>query len=76
MLGQSPVHFIQEISADEAVRLLRHTDLPVEAVAHRVGYQSASTLRGVVRRRRGTTLKAIRARGRVPQTTGSTGLAS
>ena len=64
VLGQSPVRFIQEIRADEAVRLLRHTDLPVEAIAHRVGYQSASTLRGVVRRRRGTTLKAIRARGR------------
>lgn len=64
VLGQSPVHFIQEIRADEAVRLLRHTDLPVEAIARQVGYQSASTLRGVVRRRRGTTLKAIRARGR------------
>lgn len=64
VLGQSPVHFIQEIRADEAVRLLRQTDLPVETIARRVGYQSASTLRGVVRRRRGTTLKAIRARGR------------
>lgn len=63
VLGQSPVHFIQEIRADEAVRLLRHTDLPVEAIARRVGYQSASTLRGVVRHRRGSTLKAIRARG-------------
>ncbi len=63
VLGQSPVQFIQEIRADEAVRLLRHTDLSVETIANRVGYQSASTLRGIVRRRRGTTLKAIRSRG-------------
>jgi transcriptional regulator GlxA family with amidase domain len=50
-LGMSPVGFLHEIRLDEATFRLRTTSQTVDAVAAAVGYQNASTLRTLVRRR-------------------------
>lgn len=56
----SPTDFVHEIRLDEAAFLLRTTNQTVDAIAAAVGYQNTSTLRALVRRRRGTTLSALR----------------
>lgn len=58
--GMSPLAFVNEVRLDEAAFLLRSSALSVEAVAARVGFRNAGTLRALVRRRRGTTLGALR----------------
>lgn len=60
VLGMSPTGFVHEIRLDEATFLLRTTNQTVDAIAAAVGYQNTSTLRALVRRRRGTTLSALR----------------
>jgi transcriptional regulator GlxA family with amidase domain len=60
VLGMSPIAFLHEIRLDEATFLLRTTSQTVDAVAAAVGYQNTSTLRTLVRRRRGTTISALR----------------
>jgi transcriptional regulator GlxA family with amidase domain len=60
VLGMSPIDFLHEIRLDEATFLLRTTSQTVDAVAAAVGYQNTSTLRTLVRRRRGTTISALR----------------
>jgi transcriptional regulator GlxA family with amidase domain len=60
VLGMSPIDFLHEIRLDEATFLLRTTNQTVDAVAAAVGYQNTSTLRTLVRRRRGTTISALR----------------
>ncbi|MFI5782930.1 GlxA family transcriptional regulator [Nocardia sp. NPDC051570] len=59
-LGMSPLEFIQEIRLDQAAYLLRTTNRTAASVAAAVGYQNVSTLRTLVRRRRGVTLTAFR----------------
>jgi transcriptional regulator GlxA family with amidase domain len=59
-LGISPIDFVHEIRLDEATFLLRTTNQTVDAIAAHVGYQNTSTLRALVRRRRGTTISALR----------------
>jgi transcriptional regulator GlxA family with amidase domain len=66
VLGMSPIDFIQEVRLDEATFLLRTTDLSADAIATRVGYQNGGTLRALVRRRRGSTLAALRQGGTTP----------
>ncbi|MFI9274370.1 GlxA family transcriptional regulator [Kitasatospora sp. NPDC052896] len=61
-LGSSPVRFVQDVRLEQACHLLRTTDLSVEAVAHRVGYENGSTLRVLLRERRGLTAGALRGR--------------
>ncbi|MCX4091472.1 GlxA family transcriptional regulator [Nocardia sp. alder85J] len=60
-LGKSPQEFVHDIRLERAAELLRTTTLTVDAVAARVGYQNASTLRTLIRRRRGVTVAEIRA---------------
>jgi transcriptional regulator GlxA family with amidase domain len=60
VLGMSPTDFVHEIRLDEATFLLRTTNQTVDAIAAAVGYQNTSTLRALVRRRRGITLSALR----------------
>jgi transcriptional regulator GlxA family with amidase domain len=59
-LGMSPVRFIQEVRLEQAVYLLRTTGQTPAAIAAAVGYADAGTLRSLVRRRRNTTLAALR----------------
>ena len=60
VLGMSPIDFVHEIRLDQATFLLRTTGLTADAVAAAVGYQNTSTLRALVRRRRGSTISALR----------------
>ncbi|HEX7308294.1 GlxA family transcriptional regulator [Lentzea sp.] len=60
VLGKSPLDFVQDIRLDEATHLLRTTALSAESIAGRVGYRNVGTLRELVRRRRGSTLEALR----------------
>jgi transcriptional regulator GlxA family with amidase domain len=59
-LGMSPVRFVQEVRLEQAVHLLRTTSQTPDSVAAAVGYADAGTLRSLVRRRRHTTLAALR----------------
>lgn len=63
VLGVTPVRYIQQVRLERAVDLLRTTDLSTSAVAHAVGYQDATTLGTLIRRRRGTTPEQLRRRG-------------
>jgi transcriptional regulator GlxA family with amidase domain len=66
VLGMSPIDFVHEIRLDQATFLLRTTSLSADAVAAAVGYQNTSTLRALVRRRRGSTISALRQGGPGP----------
>lgn len=63
VLGMSPIDFVHEIRLDQATFLLRTTSMSADAIATAVGYQNTSTLRALVRRRRGSTLSALRQGG-------------
>ena len=59
-LGMSPIRFVQEVRLEQATFLLRTTAQAPAAIATAVGYQDVSTLRTLIRRRRHTTLGALR----------------
>ncbi|NNH68423.1 helix-turn-helix domain-containing protein [Nocardia uniformis] len=59
-LGMTPREFANDIRLERAGQLLRTTSLTVDAIAARVGYTDAATLRNLVRRRRGMTLAELR----------------
>jgi transcriptional regulator GlxA family with amidase domain len=61
VVGMSPLHFVQQVRLDEATFLLRDTPMSVSAIAAAVGYRDAGTLRALVRKRRNSTLRALRA---------------
>ncbi|MFI1539576.1 GlxA family transcriptional regulator [Streptomyces anandii] len=63
--GVSPLRFAQRIRLEQAMHLLRTTDLPIEAVARKVGYENGTTLTSLLRRRLGTTPGQVR-RQRAP----------
>ncbi|MFJ7774584.1 GlxA family transcriptional regulator [Streptomyces yangpuensis] len=50
-LGRTPVGLVQDLRVEQAEHLLRTTDLPLAAVARRVGYESPGPLRALLRRR-------------------------
>ncbi len=59
-LGMTPVRFVQEVRLEQATYLLRTTSQTPEAIAAAVGYADAGPLRSLMRRRRNTTLAALR----------------
>jgi transcriptional regulator GlxA family with amidase domain len=61
-LGTSPIRFVQDLRIERASHLLRTTDLSVEAVARKVGYEHPNTLRVLLRERTGKTTTALRGR--------------
>lgn len=61
VLGKSPVGFVQDLRLERAVHLLRSTRDDVEAIAQAVGYEDASTLRTLLRRRMSTGVRELRA---------------
>ena len=62
VVGMSPLDFVHEVRLDEATYLLRNSSMSANAVAAAVGYRNAGTLRALVRKRRNSTLRALRAR--------------
>ncbi|WP_030788301.1 GlxA family transcriptional regulator [Streptomyces sp. NRRL S-920] len=58
--GLSPLQYVLRARLHEAMRLLRETDTPVEAVAHATGFTSPTALRHHLRALTGTTPRAYR----------------
>ncbi|MEU3825003.1 helix-turn-helix domain-containing protein [Streptomyces sp. NPDC029080] len=61
-LGTSPVGFVRDLRVERAAHLLRTTGLPLDAIARKVGYEHANTLRILLRERTGETASALRRR--------------
>ncbi|MGQ0466067.1 MAG: GlxA family transcriptional regulator [Sporichthyaceae bacterium] len=66
-LGMSPMRFVNEIRIDRATYLLRNSRASMDSVAAQVGFLNAGTLRDLIRRRRGMTIRELR-RGRTDPT--------
>jgi transcriptional regulator GlxA family with amidase domain len=61
-LGLSVVGLMRRVRGEQAMRLLRETDLPLETIAEQVGYNDTSTLRTLVLKLSGETPAAMRRR--------------
>jgi transcriptional regulator GlxA family with amidase domain len=62
VLGKPPVAFVQDVRVEVASHLLRSTDQDLEAVAAKVGYRDATTLRTLLRRKLGRGIRELRSR--------------
>jgi transcriptional regulator GlxA family with amidase domain len=62
VLGKSPIGFVQDLRLEQAAHLLRTTGDSVDDIASAVGYEDASTLRTLLRRRMHTGVRELRAR--------------
>ena len=60
VMGTSPIRFVQDLRIERAAHLLRTTELSLEAIARKVGYQHPNTLRVLLRERTGKTTTALR----------------
>ena len=61
-MGTSPIRFVQDLRIERACHLLRSTDMSVEAISRKVGYEHPHTLRALLRERTGKTTSALRGR--------------
>jgi transcriptional regulator GlxA family with amidase domain len=61
-VGTSPIRFVQDLRVERARHLLRITDLSVETISRKVGYEHPHTLRVLLRERTGKTASALRGR--------------
>jgi transcriptional regulator GlxA family with amidase domain len=59
-IGTSPIRFVQDLRIERARHLLRTTDLSMENISRKVGYEHPHTLRVLLRERTGKTASALR----------------
>jgi transcriptional regulator GlxA family with amidase domain len=59
-VGTSPIRFVQDLRIERASHLLRTTDLSMETISRKVGYEHPNTLRVLLRERTGKTTSALR----------------
>jgi transcriptional regulator GlxA family with amidase domain len=60
VLGKSPILFVQDVRVEVASHLLKTTDNALDAVAAAVGYKDGVTLRTLLRRKLGKTVRELR----------------
>lgn len=61
-IGTSPIRFVQDLRVERAAHLLRTTDLSLDTISRKVGYEHPNTLRVLLRDRTGKTTSALRNR--------------
>ena len=61
-MGTSPIRFVQDLRIERASHLLRTTDMSLETISRKVGYEQPNTLRVLLRERTGKTTSALRNR--------------
>jgi transcriptional regulator GlxA family with amidase domain len=61
-IGTSPIRFIQDLRIERARHLLRTTDMSMETISRKVGYERPQTLRTLLRERTGKTASDLRGR--------------
>lgn len=61
-MGTSPIRFIQDLRVEHASHLLRTTEMSLEVISRKVGYEHPNTLRVLLRERTGKTTAALRGR--------------
>ncbi len=61
-IGTSPIRFAQDLRIERASHLLRTTDMSLETISRKVGYEHSNTLRVLLRERTGKTISALRSR--------------
>jgi transcriptional regulator GlxA family with amidase domain len=59
-IGTSPIRFVQDLRIERASHLLRTTDMSLESISRKVGYEHPNTLRVLLRERTGKTTSALR----------------
>lgn len=64
VLGRSPISFVQDLRLERATYLLKTTDQSLDEVAAAVGYENATTLGQLIRRKLGQSARRFRAAGR------------
>lgn len=60
--GLAPLDYVQALRIEEGKQMLETTDMPVEAIAHAVGYEDASFFGRLFRKKVGLTLAQYRLR--------------
>ncbi|MFD8810220.1 GlxA family transcriptional regulator [Streptomyces sp. NPDC059627] len=61
-VGSSPIRFVQDLRIERACHLLRTTDMSLETISRKVGYEHPNTLRVLLRERTGKTTSALRSK--------------
>jgi transcriptional regulator GlxA family with amidase domain len=62
-LGKSPIAYVQDLRVEQAVHSLQTSDASLDEIAAQVGYGDAVTLRTLLRRKTGQSLRALRTPG-------------
>ncbi|MEL6322198.1 MAG: helix-turn-helix domain-containing protein, partial [Cyanobacteria bacterium J06626_14] len=60
VLGRTPIAFVQDLRIEQAIYRLQVTDASVEEIARAVGYRDGVTLRALLRRKTGCSVRELR----------------
>ena len=63
VLGKTSFSYVQDLRVERATHMLQTTDASIEEIASLVGYRDGVTLRTLLRRKTGSSVRELRARG-------------